>query len=106
MARSIKDMKKNSQSKQSANQGIGMPPDGFDNSKVTPELERDVNDLINRYSGKSDSELMNELKRVTSQQRQSGMLDTAQIDAAANSILPMLNAEQAQKLQSILAQIR
>ncbi|MCH5278708.1 MAG: hypothetical protein J1E60_02865 [Christensenellaceae bacterium] len=95
MPKSIKDMRKPTQGKTSTD----MP-------KVTPEQERDVANLINRYSGKSDNELMSELLQVTSQQKRNGTLDTAQIDAAANSILPMLNEEQVRKLQSILNQIR
>ena len=95
MPKSIKDMRKPAQGKNSAD----MP-------NVTPGQEREVANLIDRYSGKSENELMNELLQVTNQQKMNGTLDTAQIDAAANSILPMLNEEQARKLQSILSRIR
>ena len=48
---------------------------------------------------------MDELLRVTEQQKQDGTLDSAEIQAAANSILPMLNAEQAKKLNVIISKI-
>lgn len=48
---------------------------------------------------------MDELLRVTEQQKRDGTLDSAGIQTAANSILPMLNAEQAKKLNAILSKI-
>ena len=70
------------------------------------EGEREIADyLVDKYKNRSESSLMDELLRVTEQQKQDGTLDSAGIQAAANSILPMLNAEQAKKLNAILSKI-
>lgn len=65
-----------------------------------------INGLINKYAGKDDNELMRELLKVTDEQKRNGSFDRTSIDEAAESILPMLNDEQAKKLHRILNAIK
>ena len=74
-------------------------------ANIDPRTETDIGRLVDKYKNRSESSLMDELLRVTEQQKQDGTLDSAGIQAAANSILPMLNAEQAKKLNAILSKI-
>ena len=74
-------------------------------ANIDPRTEADIGRLVDKYKNRSESSLMDELLRVTEQQKQDGTLDSAEIQAAANSILPMLNAEQAKKLNAILSKI-
>lgn len=74
-------------------------------ANIDPRTEADIGRLVDKYKNRSESSLMDELLRVTEQQKQDGTLDSAGIQAAANSILPMLNAEQAKKLNAILSKI-
>lgn len=70
------------------------------------ETQLNAFELIAQYGGKSEDELMNALMNVISQQKQEGVFDAAQAEAMAQSILPMLNAEQAKKLGSILEMLK
>lgn len=74
-------------------------------ANIDPRTEADIGRLVDKYKNRSESSLMDELLRVTEQQKRDGTLDSAGIQAAANSILPMLNAEQAKKLNAILSKI-
>lgn len=74
-------------------------------ANIDPRTEADIGRLVDKYKNRSESSLMDELLRVTEQQKRDGTLDSAEIQAAANSILPMLNAEQAKKLNAILSKI-
>lgn len=74
-------------------------------ANIDPHTEADIGRLVDKYKNRSESSLMDELLRVTEQQKRDGTLDSAEIQAAANSILPMLNAEQAKKLNAILGKI-
>ena len=72
----------------------------------SPELRKNVDELMQKYGGRSESELMSELKKVTDQQKRSGQFGEAELSAAENSILPYLNEEQQAKLRQILDAIR
>lgn len=75
-------------------------------SGITIENQNSINEMVGKYSGKSDDELMRELIEITAQKKSEGTLDSAQIDAVAANIFPMLNEEQAKRLQSILNAIK
>lgn len=62
-----------------------------------------VNDIVNEYDGKGEDELMDELLRITAQQKKEGSFDTSAMLATANSIKPMLTPQQAKKLDMIMA---
>lgn len=72
----------------------------------SPELRKNVDELMQKYGGRSETELMSELKKVTDQQKRSGQFSEAELSAAENSILPCLNEEQQAKLRQILDAIR
>lgn|GEM_PF-3313925 len=61
--------------------------------------------IINEYSGKSESELMNELLNTTAKLKAEGKFDTAALQQGMQAILPMLNDEQKQKLFRIVGQL-
>lgn len=75
-------------------------------SEEQTDIHHDVDEIIGKYSGKSEDELMLELKKVTDQQKRAGQFDEAEVAAAENAILPFLNAQQAEKLKQILESIR
>lgn len=75
-------------------------------SSDSPELRKDVDELMQRYSGRSEDELMSELIKVTDQQKRSGQFSEAELSAAESSIMPYLNEEQQAKLKQILDAIR
>jgi len=69
---------------------------------IDPAMMGGVQEALNRYGGKSEVELMGELAAA----RQSGLIDPAQLAAVAGRIAPMLSAEQRQRLDSILSQLK
>lgn len=78
-------------------EGSGSPAGGAGNG----ELE----ELIGRYSGKSEAELMRELISETSRRKAEGTFDEAQLKRGAEAILPFLSEGQKQKLYSILGRL-
>ena len=79
--------------------GAGKSGAGFSSADMA---KMDAEGIINEYGGKSESELMAELMRVTGEQKQAGTFDPAGMRTMANSLLPMLNEEQKRKLNGIL----
>ena len=55
-------------------------------ANIDPRTEADIGRLVDKYKNRSESSLMDELLRVTEQQKRDGTLDSAEIQAAANSI--------------------
>lgn len=89
MSKSLKDMiKRNAEDKTSEY------PAG--------ETQLNVSELIDEYSGKSETELMETLKAVVSEQKQNGVFDSVQTEIMIQNIMPMLNEEQAKKFNAIL----
>ena len=62
--------------------------------------------MAKQYEGKSQDQLMAELKQVAAQQRQSGHLDNKKLEEFKQTIGPMLDAQQSQKLNSILSMLK
>ena len=69
----------------------------------SPEIRKNVDELMQKYGGRSETELMSELKKVADQQKRSRQFSEAELSAAENSILPSLSDEQPAKLRQILA---
>lgn len=67
-----------------------------------PKSDESIEKIVDRYGGKSEDELMRELFRMTGEQKREGSFDAAAMRKTASSIMPMLNAEQRQKLEAIL----
>ena len=100
MARSIRDLKKTAQE----------TPQVPETPRFTgPESDRDISSGIRaaaeKYSGKSEDELMAELLRVTAEQKREGSFDADAMRQTAGSILPYLDARQAEKLRRIIDMI-
>lgn len=69
---------------------------------VQPELVQDVESAVRRYEGKSEAELIGELKSA----QQSGLIDPNELSGVAARIAPMLSAEQRQRLESVLKNLQ
>ena len=61
-----------------------------------------IQDAVNHYSGKSDSELLSELKNA----RNGGAFNAAELENVAQRIAPMLSPEQQQRLFSVMQQLK
>ena len=64
-----------------------------------------LKEQVGRYEGKSEDELMQDLLRMTSEQKQKGQFDAERIAKFKNSLWPMLSEQQRQKLVSILGKM-
>ncbi len=76
----------------------------FESGK-SPEPPANMNgfaELAGQYEGKSEAELMRELRRVTDEQKKDGSFDAEGMRRTAESIMPMLTPGQAEKLRRIM----
>ena len=71
------------------------------NSEQMDQIQR-LSEQMNQYEGKNEQELMQDLLRMTKEQKQKGELDGDRIAKFKDSVWPMLNEEQRKKLISIL----
>lgn len=92
MARSLRDMKKGGA--KAAEKGTPAQP--------TEAQKESVIELVNEYGGRSETELMGELFRVTAEQKKAGSFDAEGMRRTAESIMPMLTPEQRAKLMRIM----
>lgn len=67
---------------------------------------QDIDELISQYGDKTDDELMEELIRVTKQQKQDGVFNEADLTLMQEFLMPMLDDAQAKRLQQILEAIK
>ena len=67
-------------------------------SAVSPGDAEKIRSTVEQYSGKSEQELVGELKTA----RASGAIDPAQLQQVAARLMPMLNPEQRQRMESVL----
>ena len=70
--------------------------------QVDPGMLGNVQNVVDKYGGKSEAELMQELSAA----KQSGLIDPAALASVAGRIAPMLTPEQQQRLQSVLKQLQ
>ena len=68
---------------------------------VDPSAAGVFENVLHQYGGKSESELIGELQRL----RQAGMLNTQSLYDMANTIAPMLNPEQLQRLWQVIQEL-
>ena len=87
------DLSNNSQSKQNQI---------FENET----LKNDIEQKIKKYQNLSQSELLNELLKETAKQKQNGNFDTNQLEEIKNSLLPMLDENQKQRLEQITKMLK
>ncbi|MBQ2111330.1 MAG: hypothetical protein II191_06235 [Clostridia bacterium] len=95
MARSLKNIRKSE---------TGAAP-GQSADQPSAEQMAAVGGIVEKYSGKSENELMAELFRVTGEQKRNGSFDPEAMQRTAESIMPALTPEQRNKLMSIIGAI-
>jgi len=71
-------------------------------NNVQPEVMQSVASAVRRYEGKSEEELIGELKSA----QKSGLIDPNELSGVAARIAPMLSAEQRQRLESVLKNLQ
>lgn len=77
----------------------------FDDNKTT-EKRTGFEEEINKFSGKSESELMKELFTLANKNRQEGNLNNGELDAFTDQIAPYLTAEQKARLDMLINQLK
>ncbi len=101
MKRSIRNYN-NAQKKQAAQQ---MPPEaaGYEEmlGQMDPDAVGSMQNAVEHYSGKNDTELMEELR----QYRAAGAFDDRALQDVAARLAPMLTPEQQQRLFSVIQQL-
>ncbi len=78
--------------------------DRNDTVATEPSKEQLLN-TYNKYKGLNQDELMQELKRVTKEKKQSGTLNNSMINDMAKKIKSVLTPEQQKKLDEVLKNI-
>lgn len=66
----------------------------------------DITDRARQFEGKSENELMGELFKRVNAGKKDGTFNAAELDKLAAQAAPMLNAEQREKLKSLLNMIK
>lgn len=61
--------------------------------------------IMDRYGGKSEKELLNELYAVTAKQKAEGTFDPSALQKGVEAIAPMLTEEQRRRLYEITGKI-
>ena len=75
-------------------------------AEADPHMVNGMQKTIDAYSGKSDAELMRELRRMTGEQMSRGQLTPEGMDAMAAKIAPMLTEQQRRRMQEVLRQLK
>lgn len=70
--------------------------------QADPSLINNVQSVVDKYGGKSETELIQELAAA----KQSGLIDPEALQSVAGRIAPMLTPDQQQRLQSVLKQLQ
>ena len=72
----------------------------------TPDQQATINEAIDRYSGYSEKELMQELLSQTNLQKQNGEFDEKRLENIKNTLTPYLNSAQQEKLNEIMKMVK
>lgn len=75
-------------------------------SQADPRTVNSIQQTIDAYAGKSETELMGELRRMTDAQLRSGSLTPNGMDAMVAKLAPMLTPEQQRRMQQVLRQLK
>ena len=100
MARNLKAYRKNDGGERGDSQTRNEAQAG--SAQFSGEQQANIESMMNAYGGKSEAELMDELKRMTDSQKRNGSFDASAMQKTAESIMPMLTSEQRQKLIGIM----
>ena len=85
------------------------PKKGFSEKNLTPEQKRQFEAMKNtaaKYRGKSEEELMRELKQTVQKDKASGTLTDKKMENFQKKISPMLNEQQRKKLEKIIKELK
>lgn len=85
------------------------PKKGFSEKNLTPEQKRQFEAMKNtaaKYRGKSEEELMRELKQAVQKDKASGTLTDKKMENFQKKISPMLNEQQRKKLEKIMKELK
>ena len=78
-----------------------------DTSAQTNETNNeDIRKKAESYVGKSDAELIGEIMKTARQGKADGSIDNDQLQRFAESVAPMLNQEQKERLNTVLEMIK
>lgn len=75
-------------------------------ANADPNAVRQVQQAVEQYQGKSETELMSDLQAMVGAERAAGTLDNARIDSIAAMLSPMLDPAQQQRMQTIMRQLK
>ena len=82
---------------------------GFSEKDLTPEQRRQFEAMKNtaaKYRGRSEDELMRELKQTVQKDKAAGTLTDKKMENFQNKISPMLNEQQRKKLDKIMKELK
>lgn len=73
--------------------------------KIKKEANK-INALYNEYKGMSEDELINELYKYVTKQKQDGTFDYDSLNNMLNQLTPFLTSEQQNKMKDILNSLK
>ena len=73
--------------------------------KIKQEANK-INALYNEYKGMSEDELINELYKYVTKQKQDGTFDYDSLNNMLNQLTPFLTSEQQNKMKDILNSLK
>ena len=82
---------------------------GFSEKDLTPEQRRQFEAMKNtaaKYRGRSEDELMRELKQTVQKDKAAGTLTDRKMENFQKKISPMLNEQQRKKLDKIMKELK
>ncbi len=82
---------------------------GFSEKDLTPEQRRQFEAMKNtaaKYRGRSEDELMRELKQTVQKDKAAGTLTDKKMENFQKKISPMLNDQQRKKLDKIMKELK
>ena len=81
------------------------PKDKEKLEEISGKYGEQVDDLIGRFQGMSEPDLMREIFGIINQKKRDGTFNPTEIRKLADTIRPMLNNEQQQKLDVLLGML-
>lgn len=70
-----------------------------------PREDKNIDELMSEFSGRSEAELMRELKSAVGLSRAAGRFDEDEFNRSVQTILPLLSEGQKKKLGEILGKL-
>ena len=73
---------------------------------IDPNTIRQVQHVVQQYQGRSEAELMEELRQIAARERTGGNLPDDRIDKISELLSPMLAPNQQEQMQAIIQQLK